>query len=104
MLPAIHELTDARHGGKDVKQVYRSDVGWAAGRRVRSNKGAAGVEEDTLRSIEERDVAQFLDGIIAKLNPVLRGWGNYIRTRNADRKFNSLDSYVCERLLLKGVC
>jgi len=34
----VHELTDARHGGEDVKQV------------------------------------------IAKLNPVLRGWGNYFRT------------------------
>src|ERR1035438_1492997 len=48
----VHELTDARHSGKDVKQ------------------------------------------IIATLNPVLRGWGNYFRTGNADREFNQLDSYV----------
>ncbi|MGH9630397.1 MAG: group II intron reverse transcriptase/maturase [Bryobacteraceae bacterium] len=52
----VHELTDARHSGEDVKQV------------------------------------------IAKLNPVLRGWGNYFRTGNADRKFNQLDTYVYERL------
>src|ERR1035437_5010666 len=52
----VHELTDARQSGKDVKQ------------------------------------------IIAKLNPVLRGWGNYFRTGNADRKFNQLDSYVYGRL------
>lgn len=39
----VHELTDARHSGKDVKQ------------------------------------------IIAKLNPVLRGWGNYFRPGNAER-------------------
>jgi hypothetical protein len=52
----VHELTDARHSGKDVKQ------------------------------------------IIAKLNPVLRGWGNYFRTGNAERKFNQLDSYVWSRL------
>ena len=52
----VHELTDARHSGEDVKQV------------------------------------------IAKLNPVLRGWGHYFRTGNADRKFNQLDSYVYERL------
>jgi RNA-directed DNA polymerase len=52
----VHELTDPRHSGEDVKQV------------------------------------------IAKLNPVLRGWGNYFRTGNADRKFNQLDSYVYERL------
>jgi len=37
--------------------------------------------------------------IIADLNPVLRGWGNYFRTGNAARKFNQLDEYVHERLL-----
>jgi len=52
----VHELTDARHSGKDVKPS------------------------------------------IATLNPVLRGWGNYFRTGNAERKFNQLDSYVYTRL------
>ena len=32
--------------------------------------------------------------IIADLNPVLRGWGNYFRTGNAARKFNQVDTYV----------
>jgi len=41
-----------------------------------------------------KDVKQ----VIAKLNPVLRGWGNYFRTGNAERKFNQLDSYVYARL------
>jgi DNA-directed RNA polymerase specialized sigma24 family protein len=53
----VHEMTDSRHSGKDVKQ------------------------------------------IIATLNPVLRGWGNYFRTGNAERKFNQLDSYVWSRLV-----
>jgi group II intron reverse transcriptase/maturase len=53
----VHELTDSRHSGKDVKQ------------------------------------------IIATLNLVLRGWGNYFRTGNAERKFNQLDSYVYHRLV-----
>jgi RNA-directed DNA polymerase len=52
----VHELTDSRQSGKDVKQM------------------------------------------IATLNPVLRGWGNYFRTGNAERKFNQLDSYVWSRL------
>ena len=52
----VHELTDKRQSGKDVKQ------------------------------------------IIATLNPVLRGWGNYFRTGNAERKFNQLDTYVYQRL------
>jgi RNA-directed DNA polymerase len=36
--------------------------------------------------------------IIADLNPVLRGWGNYFRTGNAGEKFSQVDTYVWLRL------
>jgi RNA-directed DNA polymerase len=36
--------------------------------------------------------------VIADLNPVLRGWGNYFRTGNAAVKFRQVDSYVEWRL------
>ena len=36
--------------------------------------------------------------IIAERNPVLRGWGNYFRTGNADREFNRLDTFVYRRM------
>jgi hypothetical protein len=39
-----------------------------------------------------------LRDVIADLNPVLRGWGNYFRTGNAAKCFNQLDSYVWRRL------
>ena len=52
----VRELTESRHGGKDVKQM------------------------------------------ITALNSVLRGWGNYFRTGNAEREFNQMDSYVYMRL------
>src|SRR5271154_7577085 len=62
-------------------RIYRSDVLWEAWKRVRSNKGAAGVDEITLRSIEERGGQQFLEGIQADLEagryrpqPVKRRW------------------------------
>src|SRR5207237_8457293 len=62
-------------------RIYRSDVLWEAWKRVRSNKGAAGVDEITLRSIEERGVKQFLEGMQADLNagryrpsPAKRRW------------------------------
>src|SRR5271165_1940221 len=62
-------------------RIHRSDVLWEAWKRVRSNKGAAGVDETTLRSIEERGVTQFLEGIQADLkagryrpSPVKRRW------------------------------
>jgi len=68
----FHALYDRIHG---------SDVLWEAWKRVRSNKGAAGVDETTLRSIGERGVTQFLEGIQADLkagryrpSPVKRRW------------------------------
>jgi RNA-directed DNA polymerase len=36
--------------------------------------------------------------IIADLNPVLRGWGNYFRTGNAAQKFIQIDTYAWWRL------
>jgi len=39
-----------------------------------------------------------LRDVIADLNPVLRGWGNYFRTGNAAKRFNQLDTYVWRRL------
>jgi RNA-directed DNA polymerase len=48
-------------------RIYRSDVLWEAWRRVRSNRGAAGVDQATLRSIEEQGVTRFLEGIQADL-------------------------------------
>jgi len=39
-----------------------------------------------------------LRGVIADLNRVLRGWGNYFRTGNAAVKFIQIDTYVEERL------
>jgi group II intron reverse transcriptase/maturase len=36
--------------------------------------------------------------VIASLNPVLRGWGEYFRTGNAAKRFNQLDTYVWRRL------
>ncbi len=36
--------------------------------------------------------------VIAELNPVLRGWGNYFRTGNAADKFQMIDRYVTWRL------
>jgi RNA-directed DNA polymerase len=36
--------------------------------------------------------------IIADLNPILRGWGNYFRTGNAAEKFKQMDDYIVWRL------
>lgn len=39
-----------------------------------------------------------LRDVIADLNPVLRGWGQYFRTGNAATRFSQLDGYVWKRL------
>lgn len=36
--------------------------------------------------------------VIAELNPILRGWGQYFRTGNASQCFVQIDSYVWRRL------
>ncbi|MBI4472283.1 MAG: hypothetical protein HY646_06415 [Acidobacteria bacterium] len=54
----------------------------------------ARVHELTNASRGIRDVKE----LIASLNPVLRGWGNYFRTGTADDKFNRVDSYVYARI------
>jgi group II intron reverse transcriptase/maturase len=52
------------------------------------------VKELTLRSRCHADLRE----VIADLNPVLRGWGNYFRTGNAAKRFVQLDTYVWRRL------
>jgi RNA-directed DNA polymerase len=52
------------------------------------------VREMTTQRQSGKDVKQ----IIAELTPVLRGWGNYFRTGNADREFNKMDRFVVTSL------
>ena len=54
----------------------------------------ARVREITSKRKSGKDVKQ----LIVELNPVLRGWGNYFRTGNADREFNSMDHFVVQSL------
>jgi len=37
--------------------------------------------------------------VIVRINPVLRGWGNYFRSGNASTKFSQIDNYVWHRLV-----
>ena len=41
-------------------RIHRSDVLWEAWKRVRANKGAAGVDEETLSDVEAQGVEGFL--------------------------------------------
>jgi RNA-directed DNA polymerase len=52
------------------------------------------VRDRTGRNRVGRDIRE----VVADLNPVLRGWGNYFRTGNAAAKFRQLDRYTVTRL------
>jgi RNA-directed DNA polymerase len=43
-------------------------------------------------------VGEQLEDVLARLNPFLRGWGNYFRTGNSNNKFVTMDRYVAWRL------
>lgn len=65
---------------------------WPSPRAMASIR--AKVRDRTPRGYAGRE----LSVVVAELNPVLRGWGAYYRYGNSSRKFNSIDSYVHERL------
>ncbi len=49
-------------------RIHRSDVLWEAWRRVRSKKGCAGVDAETLEQIEQRGVEGFLEELRTELH------------------------------------
>jgi group II intron reverse transcriptase/maturase len=65
---------------------------WPSDRAMRSIRDK--VRERTGR----RWVSWPLAWVVADLNRVLRGWGNYFRWGNSNRRFATVDRYVHERL------
>jgi RNA-directed DNA polymerase len=55
---------------------------------------------DRVREItDSRNSGQDVKQIIAKLNPVLRGWRDYFRTGTSSREFHKMDESVYLRLV-----
>ena len=62
--------------------------------RKAMNRVRQRVRELTLRQRCHQDVRR----VIAEVNPVLRGWGQYFQTGNAADHFTDVDDYVVKRL------
>lgn len=56
------------------------------------------VRERVRQLTPRRRCHQDMRGVIAELNPVLRGWGQYFRSGNAANHFRDVDDYVEKRL------
>ena len=105
--PAKTRLVDLRRGKESFvflgctirkKRSIQRNPRWHFMQRWPSPKAMkrlrARIREITGKRQSGKDVKQ----LIVELNPVLRGWGNYFRTGNADREFNSMDHFVVQRL------
>jgi RNA-directed DNA polymerase len=87
----LHKRMSGRIWENERKRVYFLQR-WPSTTSVKRVKQR--VKELTPNAACHRDLRE----TIAKLNPVLRGWGGYFATGNAASKFNQVDDYVRMRL------
>jgi RNA-directed DNA polymerase len=73
---------------------------WPSARAMKRIRARVKALTDRRRRAGMRDIRE----VIADLDPLLRGWGNYFRTGNAADKFRQIDRHVAwrlKRLLIK---
>ena len=87
----LHKRMSGRIWENEGKRVYFLQR-WPSTNTVKRVRQR--VKELTPNAACHRDLRE----TIAKINPVIRGWGGYFATGNAARKFNQLDGYVWMRL------
>jgi hypothetical protein len=88
----LHKRMSGRIWERDRKAVYFLNR-WPSARSMKRLR-------ERMHELTDRswDGAKDVRDLIARINPVLRGWGQYFRTGNAARKFNQADEYVWRRL------
>jgi RNA-directed DNA polymerase len=105
--PAKTRLVDLRRGKESLvflgctirkKRSIQRNPRWHFMQRWPSPKATKKLRDRVRELTSKRQSGKNVKQIIAELTPVLRGWGNYFRTGNADRKFNQMDSFVVKRL------
>jgi len=87
----LRKRLSGRIWGQQRKRVYYLQR-WPSQRSMKRVRQR--VKELTPRARCHDDIRE----VIADVNPVLRGWGNYFRTGNASNQFIDIDTYVWTRL------
>jgi len=87
----LHKRMSGRIWEQERKRVYYLQR-WPSKASVKRVKQR--VKELTPNAACHQDLRE----TIARINPVIRGWGGYFATGNASAKFNQVDSYVWMRL------
>ena len=80
------------------KRSIQRNPRWHFMQRWPSPKATKKLRERVRELTSKRQSGKKVEQIIAELTPVLRGWGNYFRTGNADREFHKMDTFVVTSL------
>jgi RNA-directed DNA polymerase len=105
--PVKTRMVDLRRGKESFvflgctirkKRSIQRNPRWRFMQRWPSPKATKKLRERVRELTSKRQSGKDVKQIIAELNPVLRGWGNYFRTGNADREFNKMDAFVVQSL------
>ena len=105
--PAKTRLVDLRRGQESFvflgctirkKRSIPRNPRWHFMPRWPSPKATKKLRERVRELTSKRQSGKDVKPIMAELTPVLRGWGSYFRTGNADREFNQMDSFVVQSL------
>jgi RNA-directed DNA polymerase len=105
--PVKTRLVDLRRGKESFvflgctirkKRSIQRNPRWHFMQRWPSPKATKKLRDRVRELTSKRQSGKEVKQIIAELTPVLRGWGNYFRTGNADREFNKMDGFVVQSL------
>jgi group II intron reverse transcriptase/maturase len=106
--PAKTRLVDLRRGKgsfvflgctiRKKRSILRNPRGYYV-HRWPSPKATKRLRDRVREITAARNSGEDVKRIIAELNPVLRGWGNYFRTGTCRREFHKMDDFVYRRLV-----
>jgi hypothetical protein len=90
-IPGMHDSQEAEHIAQPSQTLHPA---------VAKRQGHEETPRPGARDHQQAQSGKDVKPLTVEPNPVLCGWGNYLRTGNADREFNKMDTFVV--LSLRG--